>query len=296
MPKMTSLNWDRVLEQWPRGAALRALVRGDYGAINMRAGVTIGKQVTDFLTDARWAARTGRVVDIGTMSYADSRRSAETGYTMLGSGHIRHPFDHVWIILGETTFNRKTTKPQSTLVIARPGADHPHSMEFAEGTIADGNVMIWYLAKMDAGRRLEVLYDSHDPEMRELTSEVMGYEQAMQQYAVGINTVLAAVAVCNTRGIAFNRIRPERGTKRPRKAGYIRFHTGPYFTALNAPVRERQSAGTHASPKPHIRRGHVRTLHSGQQVWIREQLIGVRSEHELAFVETRRAYVRKETA
>lgn len=40
--------------------------------------------------------------------------------------------------------------------------------------------------------------------------------------------------------------------------------------------------GTHASPVPHLRRGHVRHYRSGREVWIRDALVNCRSLEEVA--------------
>ena len=60
-------------------------------------------------------------------------------------------------------------------------------------------------------------------------------------------------------------------------------------------ARERTSlGGSHASPVPHLRRGHVRKLRSGRETWIRDMLVNCRS---LAEVKARDHYeVRNEKA
>jgi hypothetical protein len=39
-------------------------------------------------------------------------------------------------------------------------------------------------------------------------------------------------------------------------------------------LRGESKGGTHASPRPHDRRGHYRTLKSGKQVWVRNMRVG----------------------
>ena len=54
----------------------------------------------------------------------------------------------------------------------------------------------------------------------------------------------------------------------------------------------KESSGLRRSPIPHLRRGHERVV-NGQRTWIRDMLINVRSEDDIAFVDKRIAYVVK---
>lgn len=52
--------------------------------------------------------------------------------------------------------------------------------------------------------------------------------------------------------------------------------TALYYQALENTVR----GGTHASPVPHLRRGHIRRLQDGKTTWIRDCLVNCRSSAE----------------
>jgi len=47
--------------------------------------------------------------------------------------------------------------------------------------------------------------------------------------------------------------------------------------------------GSHASPTPHLRRGHVRNLPDGNTTWVRPCMVNVASSDELAFLEQARS-------
>lgn len=46
-------------------------------------------------------------------------------------------------------------------------------------------------------------------------------------------------------------------------------------------VKNTRGGGTHASPAPHLRRGHLRTYSDGHKVWIKDMLVNCRSVSEL---------------
>ena len=45
-------------------------------------------------------------------------------------------------------------------------------------------------------------------------------------------------------------------------------------------VTNSERGGTHASPVPHRRRGHLRQLPTGKQTWVRDSLVNVRFADE----------------
>jgi hypothetical protein len=71
----------------------------------------------------------------------------------------------------------------------------------------------------------------------------------------------------------------------------------PTVTYVNAEhyviaARNTEAKGTHTSPVPHLRRGHLRTLANGHTTWIRDMLVNCKSVDEAV---RRKLYIIKET-
>ena len=275
---------------YARSLILKCLARGGYGiAGTSHTPNTVGVA----LEMAKRAAECGRVIDLGIMDYKASIKAAEIGTSMLASGHVGHPFQKGYWVIGENTFSKAQDKPASTIVMVVPDPDDATKFAFAEAALTKHNdVVIWYLGLFDNGA-LEIVYDSIDPMMREAMAEKASNPHPASSYAVGMNACFAAVAVCNTRGIEYKRHNPQKGGKRVLRAGHVRFDTKPYFTALTVkkPVTDPVETGGRRSPIPHLRRGHVRTYENGTTRWIRDMLVNCKSEDDLAFTEGRQAYV-----
>jgi hypothetical protein len=96
-----------------------------------------------------------------------------------------------------------------------------------------------------------------------------------------------------TDGVAVDRIpAPDKLNKHRTKAGkpaipaHWHVHTGPYVTALTHRDQRHKNAqgGHHASPVPHLRRGHRRILsayHGGQTIWVRDAVVNIKDGKEL---------------
>ncbi|MBO9477848.1 hypothetical protein J7382_09900 [Shimia sp. R11_0] len=107
-----------------------------------------------------------------------------------------------------------------------------------------------------------------------------------------------AIALLNTRGCAIDQRPPPRlinkTSKRkgkPKTPGHYTVDSKEYLTALGASASQTIGDGSHASPKPHLRRAHERRLADGRRLWIPSALVNVRKEGDIAFVERRKAYV-----
>jgi hypothetical protein len=97
--------------------------------------------------------------------------------------------------------------------------------------------------------------------------------------------VIAAMLLLATDGVAVDRIpAPDWLNKRRVKAGkpaipaHWRVRTAEYVTALTAPRRSGvRGDGHHASPAPHLRRGHPRRL-ADRTVWVRDALVNLKDD------------------
>lgn len=120
-----------------------------------------------------------------------------------------------------------------------------------------------------ASYRAEVFFNPLELDDAKLSREV---NSACDPVAV-LNIVL------NTKNVRLDRIEidpklnraRERQHKPPLKS-YTIVHTNEYISAMREGVRM-AVAGTHASPRPHLRRGHIRHLAAGKEVWIHDTIV-----------------------
>jgi hypothetical protein len=108
-------------------------------------------------------------------------------------------------------------------------------------------------------------------------------EKAM---AAGLaDTIAAFCLIANARGV------PQEYVPAPRKLNVKRERAGnpplPAVTFIRTEVycaaaHNTDRGGTHASPVPHLRRGHRRTLASGRVTWVRDTVVNCRSREEAA--------------
>jgi len=109
---------------------------------------------------------------------------------------------------------------------------------------------------------------------------------------------MIAISCLNTRGCNVVRSEPVRGIKNLRSnlVKHYDVDASEYITAIRSrntnSESPNESSGLRRSPIPHLRRGHERVV-NGQRTWIRDMLINVRSEDDIAFVDKRIAYVVK---
>lgn len=96
--------------------------------------------------------------------------------------------------------------------------------------------------------------------------------------------VMAMSMILQTRGIELRKEEPPEKLNKKRAASgkpllsrVTHVNAKAYFEA----ARNTRAGGSHASPVPHLRRGHVRTYQDGRKVWIRDALVNCRSLSEL---------------
>lgn len=110
-----------------------------------------------------------------------------------------------------------------------------------------------------------------------------------------LDPCLAALVMLNTKGVDYAEKKPPRAERRRAERegkpapGHWQVDASEYFTALrHTGGSGGEAKACHASPIPHIRRGHWRNLASGQQTWVRDCLVNVSSQEQGAFVERER--------
>lgn len=228
------------------------------------------------------AVKTGRVFDIGTLPYEASKQASEIGLSLWHRVGFRWPFHAPFVIVGEVSY-KPDREPETLVVIADPDPDNENVIRLSECSVMKGKHLVcWHICETVVGEKFRVLSEFGGNELR----DHFGWKDTWANHVVPYNTVFALLAICNTRGV------PMRSFPKTKNAPVARteFSTGPYFSALGPSAEKKAPTGTHRSPVPHIRRGHLRKYRDGRTVWIRDMLVGVRTEDELSFAERRVAY------
>lgn len=110
-------------------------------------------------------------------------------------------------------------------------------------------------------------------------------EKKIERLSALADTVAGLSMIIATKGIPLRREVPSARLQQKRaKAGkeplpiitYV--DTQRWLDARNNSERR----GTHASPVPHLRRGHIRTYPDGRRVWIRDMLVNTRNYADIA--------------
>lgn len=114
-----------------------------------------------------------------------------------------------------------------------------------------------------------------------------GKGESHAQVALGslADGIAALSMVLSTKGVRTRReAAPDKVNHKRLRAGKHAYPAVTYVDTreyMEAAVRT-AGGGTHASPVPHLRRGHTRTYQDGRQVWVRSALVNCRSPEEAA--------------
>lgn len=236
---------------------------------------------------ARYAAQDGLLFDLGNMPNAIIKSEFQRARALYRNGHIDHPYRVPYVI-----FHTWEGGVGAYLVLPTPDTSHGFvtvellpvrirgvklllvgdtaSVEWPPGAAADGCIATVFPSPMRAMAAEEGI-DKRDPELVALSNSM--------------EPVLAAMLLLVTDGLEvervpasklLNRSRPPKDRKQPLPPHFC-IHTAPYVTALQNRGRRSATAagGTHASPVPHLRRGHIRHLPDGKTTWVRDCLVMV---------------------
>lgn len=229
----------------------------------------------------------GRIFDLGAFDNSDHLHGRVREIVEGLKDHVGQPFDlHPWAFSYEiTTFHQDGKRsPMRVVGLVWPQKDQsvlvrdylatPRGLRFTKDTL---------FRHTTSGTTVTVR-PTADP------------ETDVEDLAAG-SFYPPAIAILNTRGCHIeqkgapsiaNAKRKRQG--KPLTPSHYKVDSSEYFTALSSTDGTVSTGGTHASPIPHLRRAHERTLPNGKRIWIPSALVNVRSEGDFAFVERRKAY------
>lgn len=262
---------------------------------SLRFFAGVGEQIADVVSR-------GRLFDLGHLPQNILRAESKRATQLLLYGHIGHPFRepyaifHTWhdpalndgkiagsiyvIDPSEIWASRMKDVPAGSFMVVEAEvakALGKHVLLVANAAIAgvqmNADGQIGYLGRAIPSALLDAFGAPHSDST--IVHNLF-------------DPVCASLLLLATDGLSTDRIAaPEKLNKHRVKAGKLpipahwRVNTGPYVTALET-RGQRRTSGTgdrhHASPVPHLRRGHVRHLHErhgGGTTWVRDAVVNL---------------------
>lgn len=232
----------------------------------------------------------GRIFSLGFFENDEHLHGRVTEVVEGLGDRVGQPFErHPWVFV----FDMST--------FGQTGHNMPMTMLGVVFPQDDGSVFVDdYMLKSRAARRMQSIRYEHTPHGTTLSLfNASGMSREQHEDALSATLYPLAIAILNTRGCSIdlkrapaieNQRRARKG-QRPVPAHY-RVDAAEYVTALGGSQNSKDAGGTHASPRPHLRRAHERVYQDGKRVWIPSALVNVRRQEDLAFVELRQGYAR----
>jgi hypothetical protein len=259
------------------------------------------QQATEIATEAM---RLGRVIDFGMIPNEIMMTTAKRAGPMYLRGMIGQPFRDPWLFV-------HSWEQGVACYLIHPLEPDRHAGSFEAMEIAPAIVRGYRLLTIGDRAILEpdeAVPADFDPEWSKYPSRVCpspwrfmpGMEDAnnggsAEAAAAGnvLDPLMTALMILSTNGVQRETVRASDKLQRARaKNGkppvpsYDRVDVLPYVTAIMAKrpgERAEPKGGHHASPIPHLRRGHVRTYASGSKTFIRDSLVNFTDEAKDTF-------------
>jgi len=260
------------------------------------------------------AVKAGRAVHLGHLPNQAIKDMGDHGGPLYNLGALPQPFAHPWLFMHTWDGGEGMTKlPATSVYLVNPtfGPDGDTAgceiVELQPVRINHGNVLLMgdrVLLDAPTGYELRAKYHciSVPSPMRYVPGmEPINNGMNPEEAAAGnvLDPLMAALLLMNVEGVNRRTVGPSEKLQRARAKNrkpplpsHIEVDSAPYVTAILARREGRRLAqgGHHASPVPHIRRGHVRVYASGQRSIIRETLVNVTADARSAFVSKRSHY------
>jgi len=206
------------------------------------------------------SALTGRVFDLGKQDPQSFIDTAYLGMELFQEGIASLPFQEPWLV---TFQSKENLHRYSVLVFYTHEIGEVCAISFTHER--EGFLIIGITVFSD--KDMEPIRQSSEDETVSMRSVIYNL-----------------VSVLNTKGVGWQTTPPKAKGKRVYRAGYHKPDNN-YFTALRSYQRgDSRDTGDGKSPRPHYRRGHMRTLPSGDKTWVNACLVNVKSEDDMPFM------------
>lgn len=261
------------------------------------------KALFSAISNAAFAAiRAGRLFDLGHLPNKTIMSESKRAGDLYGYGHIGHPFREPYVLV-------HSWEQGTAVYVISPDRLKPAGGPFIVAELAcmrgPGStgtmLMMADAAKVEctlSDGRWIMVGDFVPAPMRDMIDGISAQGETQEQLLCNLaDPVLAAILLLATDGIAVDKIEPSPKLAKARmKNGkppipsYWQAHTQAYVTALAARgTRTARPEGTpsghHASPVPHLRKGHIRhkhEMHGGGTVFVRDALVMLKDGEEVA--------------
>lgn len=258
------------------------------------------------------AITAGRAIHLGHLPNDAIKAMGDHGGPLYNLGGLSQPFSHPWLFM-HTWDGDLTQRLAAAVYLVSPiftPDGEPAGCEVAElqpCRINDGNVLlIGDRVLLDAPLGVDHRATYHAVAVPSPMRLIPGMEPmnnglSPSEAAAGnvLDPLMAALLLMSAEGVSRVTVGPSEKlararvkSRKPPLPSHIEVRSEPYVTAILARRAGRRAAqgGHHASPVPHIRRGHIRVLANGTRSIIRETLVAVNAEARASFQSQRSHY------
>jgi hypothetical protein len=241
--------------------------------------------ITGAKAAATEAVIAGRMFDFGWLPNAVIKIQATRGGPLWNQGHIEHPFSEPYVVF------HQWEEGASLYVVWEVVKRETLITEFA---CMQSRGKKFLYASVSVGLRRFSKPGSWDARLYypPVTQEEADTGELQASATGTVDPIATALLMLSTRGIETERIEADQKLQRARLKTrklpippYWKVHTQDYVTAITTRRMKREpQGGHHASPIPHLRRGHRRHLHErhgGQVIWIADTMVMLRDGQEL---------------
>ena len=295
-----------------RDTVLANLILEPGGMVN-KPYKAVQSEVDNICEMSMEAVKAGRAVHLGHLPNQAIKDMGDHGGPLYNQGGLPQPFSHPWLFMHSWDGGPALQRSAVAVYMVNPtfGPDGDTAgceiVELQPIRINRGNVLLIgdrILLDAPTGEELRAKYHciAVPSFMRFLPGmEPINNGMSPEEAAAGnlLDPLMAAFLLLNAEGVGRRTVAPaeklQRARIKNRKSplpSHIEVDSAPYVTAILArrEGRKLSQGGHHASPVPHIRRGHVRVYASGQRSIIRETLVNVTADARSAFVSKRSHY------
>jgi hypothetical protein len=227
---------------------------------------------------AREVVQSGSLFDLGHLPNDVIKEVAGRAAVFDGHGHLPHPFPNYALF--------HTWEGGSCLYLVVKGENR-------------GSLTAWEWRKWMFDPRVDLLYTYAEMESIDLTTGRYGGRvcslaahpdsSPSGELASVLDPILTGRMMIATKGVevrrehapaALNASRVKSG--KPPLPSFWRVNSAQYTTAIRETHEMDRGPRPHASPRPHLRRGHLRNLGKGRVVPVRDCVVGVADGNEFA--------------